>query len=183
MKVASEYESQRNSKTNEITIAIIGVVGMIATGVISNWDKIFSKQPIVQATYSGYRPTGNFESELRYYLDISGSRQGYYDSIKEQSERLKEAMIAKDPHSSKRITRYTNVIAEEAEKYEEVVRDMLPVYQKYFTLQELQELNKFYSTEIMQDMRKKRPAVSKELAALSAKRVMTMMERMANGQE
>ena len=73
--MTSAATERKPSKRGEIIIAIIGLVGVLVTGILSNWDKVFPKQNLVQATYSGYRPTGNFETELRYYFDVSGTRQ------------------------------------------------------------------------------------------------------------
>jgi len=67
----------KKSRSNEIIIAILGLVGVLATAVISNWDKMFPNRGTVAARYEGYRPTGNFETELRYNLEVTGARKSF----------------------------------------------------------------------------------------------------------
>lgn len=157
---------QKQSKRGEVIIAIIGLVGVLITGTLSNWDKLFPKGNLVQATYSGYRPTGHFETEFRYYFEVSGSRQ-MYESVQRQSFLVAKAgLISKYPNRSEEITKRLNVMEKEAVKIDDVIQVMLPVYQKYFTTTEIQELNKFYSTEAMQNMVKKMPLLAQDVAPI-----------------
>lgn len=68
------HSEQPRSRKYEIIIAIIGLVEVITAGLISNWDKIFAGGQISQRPDSGYRPTNNFETDLRYYFEVSGTR-------------------------------------------------------------------------------------------------------------
>lgn len=167
----------KTSKRGEIIIAIIGMVGVVLTGVLSNWDKLFPKQNVVQATYSGYRPTGSFETEFRYYFDVSGTRQGLESMQKQLLLNAKNAALAQNPGDAKEIERVFQVIEKESIKLDDVIREVLPVYQKHFTLAELQELNKFYSTEVMQGMVKKIPLVTQDAAPGQVKMMNAYLER------
>lgn len=157
------------SKRGEIVVAVIGLIGVVLTGALSNWDKLFPKQNVLQATYSGYRPTGNFETEFRYYFDVSGTRQGLESMQKQLLLNAKNAALAQNPSEAKEIERFFKVVEQEAIKLDEVIREVLPIYQKHFTLAELQELNKFYSTEAMQGMVKKMPLISQDAAPAQLK--------------
>ena len=63
-------------------VAIIGAVGLVVGAAISNMDKI---GPAVRGTrtftveYEGYKPTGIFETEFRYYFEVSGLRSSIED--------------------------------------------------------------------------------------------------------
>jgi Uncharacterized protein conserved in bacteria (DUF2059) len=168
---------QKVSKRGEVIIAIIGMVGVVLTGVFSNWDKLFPPQNVVQATYSGYRPTGNFETEFRYFFDVSGSRQALEHMQKQVLLNSKNAALSQDPGSAKEIERAFEVIEKESIKLDDVMREVLPIYQKHFTLAELQELNKFYSTEVMQGMTKKLPLVTQDAAPVQVRMMNDYLER------
>lgn len=159
----------RPSKRGEIVIAIIGMIGVALTGIFSNWEKIFPDENVVEATYTGYRPTGNFETEFRYHIDVSGTRRMIESMQQQVMLNAKHAALAEQPHRAQEIERIFKVVESEAVKLDDVIRAMLPVYQKYFTLEEMQELNKFYSTKVMQSMTDKLPLVSQELAPVQVK--------------
>lgn len=156
------------SKKNEITIAIIGLIGILLTGVLSNWDKIFPDPEVmqIQVNFSGYRATGNFETELRYYFEVSGVRAIMENMQQQLANSFKMELTAQYPEYVEEIDAAMNVALEEAITLDESIKKLLPVYRKYFTVQELQELNKFYSTEIMQNMINKMPLLTQELAPL-----------------
>jgi hypothetical protein len=59
------------SKKNEVIIALIGLVTAVAAGVLTNWDKLFNQEMRVIYTY---RPIGDFDTELRRFFDVSGTR-------------------------------------------------------------------------------------------------------------
>jgi len=54
-------------------------------------------------------------------------------------------------------------------RVEDVIKEFLPVYQKHFTLSEIQELNKFYSTDIMQGLVAKLPLITQDAAPIQVK--------------
>ena len=166
-----------STKKSEIQIAIIGLVGVLATAIFSNWDKIFPDQNVVQASYSGYRPTANFETELRYFIEVSGTRATIENMQKQLLNSLKIKLLAESPEHAEEIDAVLNTALKESITIEEVLKIMLPVYQEHFTIEEVQELNKFYSTEIMQDMIRKMPLVTQELAPLQAELIQEFQVR------
>jgi len=66
--------SQSNLKKSEVIIAVIGLIGIIITGVLSNWNKLNGAK-IITEEYVGYNMSDNFETEMRYYYEISGARK------------------------------------------------------------------------------------------------------------
>jgi len=168
----------KQSRRGEIIIAIIGLVGVFVTATFSNWEKLFPKQDIVQATYSGYRPTGNFETEVRYYFDVFGTRQTIESMQRQLLINARVDLLSKDPNNAEEITKMFYAIEKEAITVDDVIREVLPVYQKHFTLAEIQELNKFYSTEVMQGMVKKMPLVTQDAAPIQMKMLNDYYERL-----
>jgi hypothetical protein len=165
-------------KRGEVVVAIIGLVGVLTTGILSNLDKLFPKQNVVQATYSGYRPTGNFETELRYYFDVSGTRKALEATQQHMLSNLRTQAITANPSDAAEITKIWSIIDKEAIKLDDVIREILPSYQKHFSLAEMQELNKFYSTELMQGMIKKLPLLAQDLAPIQTQMLQDYMERL-----
>jgi hypothetical protein len=90
---------------------------------------------------------------------------------------LKTDAISKAPEDADDIAKAMAVLEREAIRLDDVIRELLPVYQKHFTLEEIQELNKFYSTEIMQNMAKKMPLIAHDAAPIQMKMLNEYMER------
>ena len=155
--------------SNEVTIALIGLTGVLVTAFISNWDKLFPKKNEVKAIFSGYNQTNDFETELRYYFLASGTRKLIESMVKQLLLNQKAALIQQYPEDSKKITKVIEVSLEEAITVDDVIKNLLPVYKNYFSIEELQELNKFYSTEIMQNMTKKNVGLTIEAAPIQIK--------------
>ena len=152
------------------------MIGIIATGVFSNYDKLFKDE--IRAPYSGYRATGVFETEFRYFFDVSGTRIEHESSQQHLMNNIKLSLISKNPEDAEDIEAIMKVALEEAPSFDEVIKLMLPVYQKHFTVEELQVLNKFYSTEAMQNMIRKIPLLSQDLAPIQVKIFLGMQERL-----
>lgn len=156
-------------RRNEIAIAIIGLTGVLATAVFSNWDKMFPPESVIEARYSGYRPTGNFETELRYFYEVSGTRATVDYMMDELMGAMKTQFISQYPADAKEIDAVMKVVAEETASIDSIISESVPIYRKHFTIEQIQELNKFYSTEIMQDMINKMPLVVKDFAPIQMK--------------
>ena len=150
----------------EVVIAVIGLIGVLVTAILSNWDKLFPKKDEVKAKFSGYEPTGVFETELRIYFEVSGTRAITRNMILQILQNQKIAAIQQNPEDANEINAVFKVIEDERITLDDVIQRLMPVYEKYFSTEELQELNKFYSTEIMQNMLKKMKALTIEAAPL-----------------
>lgn len=144
------------SGKNKITIALISLVGVIVAALLTNWDKIFPPKDTMQFTYTGYRPTGKFDTEFRYFIDISGTRDAVTMTQSNIVNLLRNNLLSQYPNRDKEINSMADTVLKESLTIDEVLQKFLPVYKKHFTVEEIQELNKFYSSEIMQDMVKKK---------------------------
>jgi hypothetical protein len=168
------------ARRNEITIALLGLVGIIAVAVVSNWDKMFPKTGVIQAVYSRYKPTGNFETELRYYLEVSGAPKlsAAHEELMTQYENI---LIAQHPGDWNQIH---NALAKAEEQ---TGRDWdqlaLPIYEKYYTIEELQELNKLYSTKIVRKMVKKSRLISQELSLIRGEQFQELQVKLLSNLE
>ena len=161
----------------EIVIAVIGLFGVLTTAFLSNWDKLFPKQNTVQAEYSGYRPTGNFETELRYYFEVSGSRAGMETQQQQYLQAARNNLIEQNPKDAEEINRLIEDVSKETPKVEDIIKLFVPIYQKHMTIAEIQELNKFYSTDVMQRMVQKMPLIAQDAAQIQAKLLSEQQQR------
>ena len=132
------------SKKNEITIAVIGLLGVLATTALSNWDKMFPNPNEIRANYSGYRATGVFETELRYFFEVAGLRSWIENTRQQLVIAMRNNLIKEYPEKAKEINLVLDASLEEAPTIHDIIRKLLPVYRNYYTIEELQELNKFY---------------------------------------
>jgi hypothetical protein len=162
--------------SNEIIVAVIGLIGVLATALLSNWDKLFRK--VVQAQYSGYTPTKDFETELRVFFEISGSRKLLEAEQEQLLQNIRASLLVEHPGDAEKINKHIDAVRDEAIKYEEVVKTFLPVYRKYYDIGDIQELNKFYSTDIMQNMAAKGPLIAQDLAPVQNKMFGDYMKRL-----
>ena len=156
----------------EMWVAMITALGGIAVAVLGNWDKLFRRDRVLTATFSGYRPTEDFETEYRHYFDVSGSRKTIDVMLREGLRQGRETALleAEEPGDASEIKNFFDAMERETEHLlDDFIRAFMPVYQTHFTLAELQELNRFYSTEAMQNMVRKMPEVVQELAPIQAK--------------
>jgi len=97
---------------------------------------------------------------------------------KQLAQNFKMQLSKQYPKDSEKIKKIIDVaLEEEAITLDEIIPKMLPVYKNHFTLQELQKLNKFYSTETMQNMIKKMPLLTKEAAPLQTELLTNFQKR------
>jgi hypothetical protein len=173
-------DADQTARRKEILIAIIGLVGVLTTGVLSNWDKMFPPPNVVKATYAGYQPTGDPQIELRYFTEITGLRDtlkqmqaGMLDHFRKQAE-------SQWPGDTEMLGKMFKVLEEEsAAQYDEIMNSYIPVASKYLSTAEIQELNKFYSTPAMRELIRKQPLINKELMPIMMVQLSRSQEKMA----
>lgn len=159
-------------KNNEVLVALISLLGVIATAIFFNWDKLFLKpnEGLVQVRYQGYKPTGDFETEFRYYLEVSGGRKSSNAMKQEMIDRYKAKFKATSPEAIQEMETYVKFI-ENIMDFDKMTKEVMPLFRRHFTIEELQELNKFYSTAIMQKWVSKLPYIAHDQVELIEKLV------------
>jgi hypothetical protein len=180
-----------HSRSTEITIAVIGLAGALATAGFSNWDKMFPGRGVVTASYQGYQPTGNFETELRYFLEVTGARKQVEEDWKNDGTEFKSAILAKHPEiSAEQLKQFNKDFDEgfEAAKkamptFDEQVAIILPVYSKYYSVAEIQKLIKLHSTEEMLNMSNRQNSINKELGPIWEKKMADALDKVMKHSE
>ncbi len=62
---------------------------------------MFPDKDLIQAKVSGYRPTENFETELRYYFEVSGTRSAMVNMQTQLLASLKANALAQYPKDAR----------------------------------------------------------------------------------
>jgi hypothetical protein len=153
-------------KNNEILIAVIGALAVIATAVFSNWEKFSNDKEEIRASYTGYKSTGNLDAELRYFFEVIGMRMAFDSMQKEIEKKFKNDLISAHPDDHEKIGSLLTNFSREAISPDDLIGDLVQVYRKFYTIEEIQELNKFYSTEVMQNNLKKIPLIAPEMVKI-----------------
>ena len=89
----------------------------------------------------------------------------------------RKQMIAVDP-SGKQGDRLVEWMRENSLSYDQVVSDLIPIWKKHMTLEQVQELNKFYSTPVMREMVRDMPYVTAEFGPILQQHMVDMQERL-----
>ena len=171
-----------NSNRNSRTTALITAAGVVFGATITNLDaivRVVKGTEAVTAEYSGYRPTGVFETEFRYHYEVSGARADLEDLEDRFLEVVRQELINEDPESEEQINALIEVVTEEAPQFDEILELTLPIYERHYTVEDIQELNRFYSTVPMQDMVRKDRLINAELAPLLVQLQQDYIDRIA----
>ena len=155
------------TRKNEILIAVIGLLGVLATATFSNWDKLYPPANVVKSTYTGYTPTGDPQVELRYYFEIAGMRGLLQGMQSEMMSHFRQQIETKYKDRPELVADLFKAMDEELElQYDQILNAYIPIASKYFSVAEIQELNKFYSTPPMRELTRKAPLMTKEFMPL-----------------
>jgi hypothetical protein len=152
-----------STRKNEIVIAVIGLLGVLGTAVFSNWDKLHPPANQVKATFTGYAPTGDPQVELRYFFEVTGMRGLMQGMQTEMLAHFKQQVDDQYKDRPELAAELMKVMSEEIEaQYDQVLNAYIPIASKHFSVAEIQELNKFYSTPPMREMTRRAPLLTKE---------------------
>lgn len=171
-------EAAQSSKRNEILIATIGLVGVLTTAALSNWDKMFPPANEVKSTFSGYQPTGDPQVELRYFTEVTGLRDTMRQMQMGIIEHFRKQAEAEGGANKESLAKVFKILEEEiATQYDEMMNIYVPIASKYLSIAEVQDLNKFYSTPVMRELLRKQPLMNKEFLPVAMVHAQKMQER------
>jgi hypothetical protein len=155
---------------SEVTVAAIGALATVFAAVIPNWGSIFLGHKYVRESYVGYTPTGDFDKELRVFYELSGFRETFKTEMQSVLGTMREQYEQLLPAQTEAIDFVLDSVAKAGSYdllYDQVIDSTIPVAREYFTTAQLQELNKLYSTQIMQAMVKAQPHYIKDVYAVA----------------
>lgn len=162
----------------EILVALIAAASGVGGTLLTNWSKIFPPKDTQQVKVAGYSPTDDYEIELRYYLNITGARDSIAAmndlNVEKVLRPIIEERFADHPEL---VERAIEIIRRELHIFDSFIPKAAKIYEKYIPLETIQELNRFHSTDVMQQMRKKQPHIFDETAAVAMSLVEANMAR------
>lgn len=172
-----------------VILAVISALSGIGVAIFSNFDKIFPPENQIIVEYQGYNPTDDFETELRYYFEII--------KVKNVIKRLQKSVIEETKNNlriqltkslsnefsnpeeviSEILSSFSKIMRQDPENYDELINKFLPIFKDIFTVEELHELNKFYSTDIMKNLTQKNILIQERIGKLLVKDMTIQSER------
>jgi hypothetical protein len=154
--------AQSTSDLQVIVPAVCTLIGAVIGALFGNWDKIFHKDKVVQAPVIDYAPSGDFEQEVRIMLERTGQRSSIEDLQNRMFGQLEANLLKDSPEAENEIKNILGIYREELPSYDDFVAMFIPIWQKYYNVSTIQELNKFYSTNTMREFSSKSKYVMEE---------------------
>lgn len=139
---------------NEIIIAVIGLVGVISTGVFSNWDKLFSPS---RTAASSPVVSDDINVQIRYYIETTGFRNAMEALEKQRAERFRlEFKADRDT---------VDCMLDMSVPTNQLIDIAVEAFRKHYTLEEIKELNRINALPAMVSLASKQAAISLDLVS------------------
>lgn len=152
--------AEAGSHGNEIIVAVIGLVGGVVVAVLSNWDKLFHN--MVTAKVSDYTPSGDFETEVRHFVELSGVRAQTVQMVEQVLASQENALLAQYPDEGEDVRTAFRIAREQSAKWDDFISVLIPIWRKYYEVSDVEELNRFYSTKPMRSFVAKSPHIAND---------------------
>ena len=114
-----------------------------------------------------------YSETLKKYFEISGSNATVSTALDQMMELLKTQLPNLDEKEWGKI--YKDIIEESMNEYIEMV---IPIFQKYLTKSDLEEMIKFYQTPIGQKFYKSNTSITKDVMSISQEWGMKLSEKL-----
>lgn len=141
---------------NEVVIALIGLAGVVFTAVISNYDKIFNDDKVVEESFP-YEKIDDLDMQLRYFIEISGFRNSLEEMKRVSAEKYK---LRHDVSDS-----VINCIQDNQIQTEQLIELFIKIHKNHMTLRQIKDINRLYSSESMRSYTKSSPLIIRDLMA------------------
>lgn len=141
---------------NEIIIALIGLLGVIFTAVISNYDKLSDGNPKTKNKFP-YENVEDVDLQMRYFIEVSGLRDGLNEMNRIAAEKYRLKYGATEEE--------INCILDNRIQNEQVIELFIGAHKNHISLRQIKELNRLHSSEIMKSYNKASPLIVRDLLA------------------
>ena len=149
-----------------VTPGLVAVLIATLVSFVAHSDSLVAGPPVEQPIQRSYQPAEDFETEFRAFLELSGQ----YDSLRDLY-RLSLEEVDRLPEN------FRDLVLRELQTPDDVVELIMPMYRRYFSLQDLQQVNEVYSTERMRDFFAKAQLVQQEALPLALEAQQRSLER------
>jgi hypothetical protein len=105
------------------------------------------------------------EADIRALLELVGARDQVQDSVKQSAEQYREKLLATVPNNEKGQNFINTTINEYEKKYDvdKVNEQLIHLYDKHFTAEEIRGLLQFYGSPLGQKVAAESPKIFREI--------------------
>jgi hypothetical protein len=170
--------SRPKSRKNEPLMLILGLMALVVYTLNTDSGRLSIDAATIQTIPTSYRETDDYETELRHFLGACG----VWATIEQMQEEIygnyRMNLIREHPEEAGSADEIMRAARGEAITLDEITKEYMPVYQRHFSIEEIQKLNRFYSNATMQEMVNRLSLLTKEIARLQTELFDRLMERL-----
>jgi len=106
------------------------------------------------------------EADIRKLLELANTKAMFNQTISTMMSLIQKSLLQSNPDDPK-AQMFSNLIAQQlrgdmASQYNELVNQLVPIYDKYYTKDDIEQIIQFYQTPIGQKLLKVTPDLSRE---------------------
>jgi uncharacterized protein len=107
------------------------------------------------------------EADIRTLLDLVGARDQVQESVNYSAEQYREKLLATIANNDKNQAFVNAVITDYEKKFDvdQVTEQLVAIYDKHYSSEEIKELQQFYGSPIGQRVATEAPKISREIQA------------------
>ena len=109
------------------------------------------------------------EADIRALLDLVGARDQVQESVNYSAEQYREKLLATVANSDKNQAFVNAVVTDYEKKFDvdQVTQQLISIYDKHYSGEEIKELLQFYGSPLGQRMAAEAPKISREMQAVT----------------
>ena len=126
------------------------------------------------------------DADIRALIELVGARDQIQDSITTSAEQYREKLLATVPNNDKGQAFVNSVISEYEKNYDldDVVRQLVAIYDKHYTDDEIKGLLQFYGTPFGQKVAAEQPKIVREVQeAMRSTSIKTVREELQHAKQ
>jgi hypothetical protein len=126
------------------------------------------------------------DADIRALIELVGARDQIQDSITTSAEQYREKLLATVPNNDKGQAFVNSVISEYEKNYDldDVVRQLVVIYDKHYTDDEIKGLLQFYGTPFGQKVAAEQPKIVREVQeAMRSTSIKTVREELQHAKQ
>ena len=126
------------------------------------------------------------DADIRALIELVGARDQIQDSITTSAEQYREKLLATVPNNDKGQAFVNSVISEYEKNYDldDVIRQLVAIYDKHYTDDEIKGLLQFYGTPFGQKVAAEQPKIVREVQeAMRSTAIKTVREALEHAKQ
>ena len=126
------------------------------------------------------------DADIRALIELVGARDQIQDSVTTSAEQYREKLLATVPNNDKGQAFVNSVISEYEKNYDldDVIRQLVAIYDKHYTDDEIKGLLQFYGTPFGQKVAAEQPKIVREVQeAMRSTSIKTVREALEHAKQ